>query len=222
MILVGDSAGHVMQGKANTLSVTMDHIKYHVECVVKAVNRALLVADMPFMSAGPSLHLTAQNAATLMASGAEAVKIEGASNDLCKQIEFLVSSGVPVMGHIGMQPQSFNVYGGFKIQGKSQEAANDLLQKAKDLENAGCFSVVLELTEPNLAANITKSVEIPVIGIGSGNHCDGNILVLQDMLGMNLGFKPQFLRHFAQLDSIIGEAVNEYCRDVDNSKSEPI
>ncbi|XP_015786333.1 uncharacterized protein LOC107363601 [Tetranychus urticae] len=222
IVLVGDSAGHVMQGKSNTLSVTLDHIKYHVECVAGAIKRPLLVADMPFMSFGPSLEVSCANVATLVAAGAEAVKIEGASEVLCKQIEFLVASGVPVMGHIGLQPQAVHSYGGFRIQGKNEKALNRLLQQAKDLENAGCFSMVIELTEPSVAAQITKSVKIPTISIGAGNSCDGNILVIQDMLGMNIGFKPKFLKTFANLEEDIRNAVNRYCEEVDNGTSEPI
>lgn len=222
IVLVGDSAGHVMQGKSNTLSVTLDHIKYHVECVAAAIRRPLLIADMPFMTVGPSLELTCVNVATLLAAGAEGIKIEGASATLCKQIEFLVSSGVPVMGHIGMQPQAVHSYGGFKIQGKNEKASNQLVQRAKDLESAGCFSMVIELTDPSVADKITKSVNIPTIGIGAGNSCDGNILVIQDMLGMNIGFKPKFLKTFANLEEEIRTAVNRYCEEVDNGTSEPI
>ncbi|XP_074593141.1 3-methyl-2-oxobutanoate hydroxymethyltransferase-like [Brevipalpus obovatus] len=222
LVLVGDSAGHVMQGKSNTLSVTMEHMRYHVECVAAAIKRPLLVADMPFLAIGPDMDKTARNAGALMTAGAEAIKAEGASKSHCLQYEYLVSIGIPVMGHIGMQPQSVNVYGGFRIQGKGGRLSDRLEQEAKDLENSGCFAAVLELTDPSVATALSKSVKIPIIGIGAGNECDGNILVLQDMLGMNTSFKPKFLKHFANLDKVIRESVDEYCREVDAKTSEPI
>ena len=143
VVLVGDSAGHVMQGKSNTLSVTMEHIKYHVECVASAIKRPLLVADMPFLSIGFDTDKTAQNAGVLMTAGAEAIKAEGAGKIHCQQFEYLVSIGIPVMGHIGTQPQSVYVYSGFRIQGKGG-LSERLIQEAKDLENAGCFVMGLE------------------------------------------------------------------------------
>ena len=220
-VLVGDSLGNVMQGAQSTLNVTLEHVAYHVKCVSSKLKNPLLVGDMPFASAGVSRETTVNNAVVLMQAGAEAVKIEGASKEILEDIAFLTAHGIPVMGHIGLQPQSIHAVGGYKIQGKSESSKHRLMSEAKKLEEAGCFAVVLELVDSSLAEQISLSLQIPTIGIGSGNHCDGNILVLQDMLGMNTNFKPKFLQYYAKLEETIAHAVNQYCSDVINKTSEP-
>lgn len=219
-VLVGDSLGNVIQGKNSTLSVTLDEVAYHVRCVRQTIKTPLLVGDMPFMTSGINRHETMHNAGLLMRSGAEAVKMEGATPEICDQIHFLSNNGIPVMGHIGLMPQSVNALGGYRIQGKNELDKKRLLKEAKSLQDAGCFAIVLELIVPALAEEITKALKVPTIGIGSGNHCDGNILVLQDMLGMNQDFKPKFLKHYLELQESITNAVNEYCKDVKDSNSE--
>lgn len=219
-VLVGDSLGNVIQGKNSTLSVTLEEVAYHVRCVRQTIKTPLLVGDMPFMTAGINRHETMHNAGLLMRSGAEAVKIEGATPEICDQIHFLSNNGIPVMGHIGLMPQSVNALGGYRIQGKNELDKKRLLKEAKALQDAGCFAIVLELIVPGLAEEITNSVKIPTIGIGSGNHCDGNILVLQDMLGMNKEFKPKFLKHYLKLEDSIKEAMNDYCKSVQEKNSE--
>lgn len=220
-ILVGDSLGNVMQGAKSTLNVTVEHIAYHVKCVASKLNSPLLVADMPFASVGINRTNTVNNAATLMQAGAEAVKIEGASKEILEDISFLTAHGIPVMGHIGLQPQSVHAVGGYKMQGKDDSSKVRLMSEAKKLQEAGCFAIVLELVEANIAEEISKNLKIPTIGIGAGNYCDGNILVLQDMLGMNNKFKPKFLKHYANFEELVANAVNEYCHDVVNKVSEP-
>ena len=220
-VLVGDSLGNVMQGAKSTLSVTVEHVAYHVKCVASKLKSPLLVADMPFASVGVNRTSTMNNAAALMQAGAEAVKIEGASKEILEDILFLTTHGVPVMGHIGLQPQSVHAVGGYKMQGKDDLSKNRLMAEAKKLQEAGCFAVVLELVDANLSQQISLNIKIPTIGIGCGNDCDGNILVLQDMLGMNAKFKPKFLKHYANFEEIIVNAVNEYCTDVANKTSEP-
>lgn len=219
-VLVGDSLGNVIQGKNSTVQVTIKDIAYHVQCVSSTLKTPLLVADMPFGTAGVGRKETHENAAILMRAGAEAIKIEGSSPEIIDQISFLTSHGIPVMGHIGLQPQSVHAIGGYKIQGRDALSRDRLIHEAQSLQQAGCFAIVLELVEPLLAEEISKGLEIPTIGIGSGNHCDGNILVLQDMLGMNSQFKPKFLKHYAQLQEQVIHALNEYCEDVKNKTSE--
>lgn len=221
-VLVGDSLGNVIQGKNSTLYVTLEDVVYHVKCVRQSLNTPLLVADMPFLTAGVSRQETMLNAGELMRAGAEAVKIEGATQEICDQIHFLTSHGIPVIGHIGLMPQSVNALGGYRVQGKSESDKKRLLKEAKALQEAGCFAIVLELIVPAVAKEVTKSLQIPTIGIGAGNVCDGNILVLQDMLGMNKQFKPKFLKHFLELEELIKSAVNNYCSEVIESKSEQI
>lgn len=220
LVLVGDSLGNVIQGKNSTLGVTLNDIMYHIHCIRQSIKTPLLIADMPFLTAGINKHETIHNAGLLIQAGAEGVKIEGATHDICTQIKFLTSNGIPVMGHIGLMPQSVHAIGGYRIQGKNEADKNRLISEAKSLQEAGCFAIVLELTVPTVATEITNLLEIPTIGIGSGNHCDGNILVLQDMLGMNNDFKPKFLKHFLNLEDNIKNAVNEYCNEVINATSE--
>ncbi len=220
-VLVGDSLGNVMQGAKSTLSVTIDDIMYHVKCVASKLKTPLLVADMPFASFGVQRVSTMQNVTKLIHAGAEAVKIEGASKEVLEDILFLTTHGVPVMGHIGLQPQSVHSLGGYKIQGKDDLSKLRLLEEAAKLQDAGCFAIVLELVDASLSQEISESLKVPTIGIGCGNYCDGNILVLQDMLGMNNEFKPKFLKHYAKLEDIIRNSIDEYCADVVNKISEP-
>lgn len=221
LILVGDSLGHVMQGGDSTLCVTVDDVAYHTRCVARALKTPLLVADVPFASAGFSDERLFSDAEKLMRSGAEALKIEGASLEICRQISRLTSHGIPVMGHIGLVPQSVHALGGYRVQGRGEEAQQRLVSEAQRLVEAGCFSIVLELVDEPTAAAVTKASAVPTIGIGSGNVCDGQILVLQDMLGLNLDFKPKFLKHFAQLENEVVGAVSTYCREV-ASRSFPV
>jgi 3-methyl-2-oxobutanoate hydroxymethyltransferase len=220
-VLVGDSLGNVIQGAKSTLSVTVEDICYHVKCVASKLQSPLLVADMPFASAGVTRENTMKNAAKFMQAGAEAVKIEGSTPEILNDISFLTHHGIPVMGHIGLQPQSVHSVGGYKLQGKDEISANRLLHEAKQLEQAGCFALVLEMVESSIAKTISEQIQIPTIGIGSGNDCDGNILVIQDMLGMNSQFKPKFLKHYSNLEDIILKSIDNYCEDVKNKKSEP-
>ena len=156
-----------------------------------------------------------------MRSGAEALKIEGASVELCRQISRLTQNGIPVMGHIGLVPQSVHALGGYRIQGRGDEAQNRLISEAQRLVEAGCFCIVLELVDEHTAAAVTQASRVPTIGIGSGQKCDGQILVLQDMLGLNLDFKPKFLKHFGELENDVVAAISSYCREV-NSRSFPV
>lgn len=220
IVLVGDSLGNVIQGKNSTLPVTIKQMSYHIKCVRNSLQTPLLIGDMPFLSVGISIKETMENAGLLMQSGAEAVKIEGATSEICEQINHLTRHGIPVMGHIGLMPQSVHALGGYKIQGKNESDKKRLLKEAKLLQNAGCFAIVLELITPNLAEELSKALKIPTIGIGSGNHCDGNILVLQDMLGMNKNFKPKFLKHYLELEESIVHSLDNYCADVVNKISE--
>jgi 3-methyl-2-oxobutanoate hydroxymethyltransferase len=214
LVLVGDSLGHVVQGGDSTLNVTVDDIAYHTRCVARSLKTPLLVADVPFGSAGFSDERLFVDAEKLMRAGAEAVKIEGASQDICRQISRLTTHGIPVVGHIGLVPQSVHALGGYRIQGRGEQAQLRLISEAQRLVEAGCFCIVLELVDENSAAEVTRAVSVPTIGIGSGNVCDGQILVLQDMLGLNLDFKPKFLKHFAELENTVVNAVSTYCREV--------
>lgn len=214
IVLVGDSLGHVMQGGDSTLRVTADDIAYHTRCVANALKIPLLVADVPFASAGFSDERLFSDAEKLMRAGAEALKIEGASIEICRQINRLTSHGIPVMGHIGLVPQSVHALGGYRIQGRGDEARQRLLSEAQRLVEAGCFSIVLELVDESSAEAVTQNCAVPTIGIGSGPVCDGQILVLQDMLGLNLDFKPKFLKHFAELETSVISAVSSYCHEV--------
>jgi 3-methyl-2-oxobutanoate hydroxymethyltransferase len=214
LVLVGDSLGHVMQGHDSTLGVTIDDVAYHTRCVARALKTPLLVADLPFGSAGFSDERLFSDAEALMRAGAEAVKIEGASTDVCRQISRLVSQGIPVVGHIGLIPQSVHALGGYRVQGRDERSQERLVSEALRLEEAGCFCLVLELVNETAARAVTDAVQIPTIGIGSGQVCDGQILVLHDMLGLNEEFKPKFLKHFAQLESLVVGAVTDYCTEV--------
>ena len=217
-VLVVDSLGHVMQGGHSTIGVSVQDIAYHVRCVASRLKTPLLIADMPFGSVGKCVEQTFDAAVTLMQAGAEALKIEGATPEIASAIDRLVRHGIPVMGHIGLVPQSVHALGGYRVQGKDNVDSTRLINEAKILERAGCFGIVLELVVPDVAAQVTAAVQIPTIGIGCGKNCDGQILVLQDMLGMNLEFQPKFLKHFAKLEGNVTDAVEAYCSEVENGK----
>lgn len=216
-ILVGDSAGMVFAGHETTVPVTMDEMVYHTRSVRRAVRDTLLVADLPFMSYQTSVEDAMRNAGRLLKEGgAEAVKMEGGKRIL-DQVKACVDAGIPVMGHLGMTPQSVNQFGGFKTQGKKNQEADELKQDALALQKAGVFAIVLEKIPSELAKEISEELAIPTIGIGAGVHTDGQILVTQDMLGMYEKFKPKFVRLYAQLAGEIKKAVNNFSQDVKNS-----
>ncbi len=216
LVLVGDSVGMVFSGYETTLPVTLDEIIYHCKAVNRVVKRALLVADMPFMTYQTNAEDALRNAARLMKeAGAEAVKLEG-GQEYAETIRRLVQAGIPVMGHLGMVPQSVHQLSGYKVQGKERAAAEKILADAKALEDAGAFSVVLEKIPATLAGQITKAVQIPTIGIGAGAETDGQILVIYDMLGLFEKFQPKFVRRYANLAETAKNAVRNYIADVRN------
>ena len=217
IILVGDSLGMVIYGMNSTHAVTLPMMAAHAKAVVNASNKSLVVIDMPFGSYQESPAQAFASAAYLIAeTGVQAVKIEGGS-EMAETAKFLIERGIPVMGHLGMQPQSFNVYGGFKVQGKDEKNAKKIIAAAKDLEAAGCFALVLESVPRKLADKITKDVNIPTIGIGASPDCDGQVLVLHDILGFGEN-KPKFTKNYAGLNKIIAQAISEYVRDVKAKK----
>lgn len=213
-ILIGDSLGMVIKGDEDTLSVTVDDIIYHTKAVRKGAKNALIVSDMPFLSYHVSIEQAVMNAGRIMKEGgANAVKLEGGA-DFAPQIRAIVNAQIPVMGHLGLTPQSINAFGGFRVQGKSEEAAKKLIADAKALEEAGAFSITLEGIPAPVAELITKSVSIPTIGIGAGIECDGQILVYQDMLGMFTDFVPKFVKQYANTGSVMREAISSYVKEV--------
>ncbi|MBD5313025.1 MAG: 3-methyl-2-oxobutanoate hydroxymethyltransferase [Duncaniella sp.] len=216
-ILVGDSAANVMAGYATTLPITLDQMIYHAQCVTRGVKRALVVCDMPFGTyQGNSKEALASAIRIMKESNAEAVKIEGGS-EIIESIERIISAGIPVMGHLGLTPQSINKFGTYNVRARDEAEAAKLMEDAKLLEKAGCFAVVLEKIPADLAKKVSESLSIPTIGIGAGNGCDGQVLVMQDMLGINKGFSPRFLRRYADLGTIIEDAVGNYIKDVKSS-----
>lgn len=214
MILVGDSLGMVMLGYEDTIPVTMEDMIHHTRAVTRATNDTFVVGDMPFMSYHVSTEQAVANAGRLIKEGmCQAVKLEGGAK-VCPQIRAIVDAQIPVCAHIGLTPQSVNAFGGFKVQGKTEEAARQLIEDAKAVEAAGAFMVVLECVPEKLAKIITETVSIPTIGIGAGNGCDGQVLVYQDMLNMYGGIKPKFVKQFANLGDVMREAFKEYSREV--------
>jgi 3-methyl-2-oxobutanoate hydroxymethyltransferase len=216
-ILVGDSLGVVVQGKANTLSVTMDDMLYHTKFVAGAAQRALVIGDMPFMSYQTSTEEAVRNAGRFLQAGAQAVKLEGGAA-VAERVAAMTRFGIPVMGHLGMTPQSVHVLGGYKVQGKGKDQATMLLDDAKALEAAGAFALVLEAIPAQLAKTITHSVSIPTIGIGAGTYCDGQVLVLYDLLGLFDDFVPKFVRPYAHLKADALQALRRYKEDVEQGK----
>ena len=213
-ILVGDSLGMVCLGYEDTLSVTMEDIIHHTKAVARGAKNALIVADMPFMSYQTSVYDAVVNAGRLIKEGrAQCVKLEGGL-EVCDKIEAIVKASIPVMAHIGLTPQSVNAFGGFKVQGKYEEAARRLIEEAKAVEKAGAFAVVLECVPEKLSRLITESISIPTIGIGAGVNCDGQILVYQDMLGLFSDFTPKFVKEYANLGDEMKKAFASYINDV--------
>ncbi len=218
ILLVGDTLGIVVQGEESTLPVTMDQMIYHTQMVSRAAKRALVVGDMPFMSYQASLEETLTNAGRFLKEGrAGAVKLEGGARVL-DRVEALTRQDIPVMAHIGLTPQSLHRMGGYKVQGRNTQEAQELLSDAKALESAGAFSLVLEGIPTDLAKDITAAIDIPTIGIGAGPHCDGQVLVLHDLLGLFTRFQPKFVRRYADLATIAGEAFLRYKSDVQSGK----
>lgn len=217
-ILVGDSLGNVMMGYEDTISVTMEDMIRYGACVTRGAKDALVVVDMPFMSYQVSVEQALINAGRLMKEArANAVKLEGGSS-VCPQIKAITEAGIPVMAHLGLTPQSINAFGGFKIQGKSTQAAIKLVEDAKKVEEAGAFAVVLEGIPSPVAQLITESLDIPTIGIGAGAGCDGQILVYQDMLGMYSDFTPKFVKRYAEIGKTIKDAVSIYKEEVNSGE----
>ena len=216
MILVGDSLGMVMLGRDDTISVTMDEMVHHTKAVVRGTTRSLVIADMPFMSYEVSTEDAMRNAARLFQEGgARAVKLEG-GHTVVPQVKALVNAGIPVVGHIGLTPQRVASLGGFKVQGKTAEAANTLLEEAKALEAAGVFCIVLEAIPAPIAARITQELSIPTIGIGAGAECDGQVLVFHDLLGLFDRFVPKFVKQYANLRETAASAISDYKREVED------
>jgi 3-methyl-2-oxobutanoate hydroxymethyltransferase len=215
LILVGDSVGQVFAGYDSTLPVTLDDMIYHTRAVRRAVRHALLVVDMPFMSFQVSAQETLRNAGRLLKeTGAEAVKLEGGDEITAEHVLTLVRAGIPVLGHIGLTPQSVHALGGYRVQGRDAVAAERLREEAGRLEAAGAFGIVLELLPVAVAATITKLLVVPTIGIGAGSAVDGQILVLHDALGLNEEFQPKFLRRFAELGQAARDGLHAYARAV--------
>ena len=213
-ILVGDSLGMVVLGYEDTLPVTMEDMIHHTAAVCRGAKNTLVVGDMPFMSYQVSVEEAVYNAGRLMKEGrCQAVKLEGGAS-VCPQIRAITNASIPVMAHIGLTPQSINAFGGFKVQGKSEEAAKKLLEDAKAVEEAGAFAVVLECVHAKLAELISKSISIPTIGIGAGAGCDGQILVYQDMLGLFSDFTPKFVKKYANVGEMMTQAFRDYIADV--------
>lgn len=214
VILVGDSASNVMAGHETTLPITLDQMIYHASSVIRGVNRALVVVDLPFGSYQADSKEALRSSIRIMKeSGAHAVKLEGGSQ-IKGSIERILQAGIPVMGHLGLTPQSIYKFGTYTVRAKQEEEAEQLINDAKMLEKVGCFSVVLEKVPAKLAEKISKKISIPVIGIGAGRNVDGQVLVIHDMLGMSKEFNPRFLRRYLDLNQIITDAVSKYSTEV--------
>jgi len=215
-LLIGDSLGMVMLGYENTLPVTMDDMIHHTAAVSRGAQNAFVVADMPFMSYQTDVREAVINAGRLIKEGgANAVKLEGGA-EVCPQIRAIVNASIPVVAHLGLTPQSVNVFGGFKVQGKTQDKAEKLIRDALDIQDAGACAVVLEGIPAKLAEVITQKLTIPTIGIGAGNGCDGQVLVYQDMLGLTSGHTPKFVKRFADVGALMRQGINEYITETKN------
>lgn len=214
VILVGDSASNVMAGYETTVPMTMDHMIYHATCVVRGVDRALVIADLPFMSYQVTSKEALISAGRMMKeAGVHGVKVEG-GKPIIDTVRKIVDAGIPVMGHLGLTPQSIYKFGTYKVRATEDEEAESLIEDAKRLEEAGCFSLVLEKIPAKLAAKVTEALSIPTIGIGAGPSCDGQVLVIHDMLGLNKEFNPRFLRRYADLHTVMTESVQKYIDDI--------
>ena len=217
IILVGDSASNVMAGHETTLPITLDQMIYHASSVVRATNRALVVVDMPFGTYQGNSKKAIDSAIRIMKeTGGHSVKLEGGS-EIIESVKRILSAGIPVMGHLGLTPQSIYKFGTYTVRAKEEEEAKKLLEDAKLLEESGCFAIVLEKVPAKLAKKVAKNLSIPVIGIGAGGDVDGQVLVLHDMLGMNHDFNPRFLRRYLNLHDDISNAVTQYILDVKSS-----
>ncbi len=218
-VLVGDSLGQVVAGEASTLPVTLEQMIYHAKAVGRALKNALLVVDMPFLTYQVSPEEAIRNCGrVLQETGAQAVKLEGGHEMMASTIRRVVDAGIPVMGHLGLTPQSVHKLGGYRLVGRAETERELALGDAQRLVDAGCFSMVLEMLPRGLAGEITAAVPIPTIGIGAGPDCDGQVLVLPDMLGLNEGFSPGFLKRYADLSGVVRGAVGDYVRDVKDGK----
>ncbi len=217
VLLVGDSAGMVMLGYENTIPVTMDQMCMFTEAVSRARKDSLLVSDLPFMSYQASIEDAINNSGRLIKAGADAVKLEGGSV-MAETISAIVDVGIPVMGHIGLQPQTTMLSEGYKVQGKTKDTALKLIEDAKELEDAGVFSIALEMVSHEVAQIISETVSIPIIGIGSGVNCDGQVLVVQDLLGMYDKIKPKFAKRYMNLSEDIVKSLQDYKKDVESGE----
>ncbi|HEX7419476.1 MAG TPA: 3-methyl-2-oxobutanoate hydroxymethyltransferase [Thermoanaerobaculia bacterium] len=218
ILLIGDSLGMVVLGYPDTLSVTVDDMVHHTRAVVRGTSHALVVGDMPYLSYHVNVEESVRNAGRFIQAGANAVKIEGGKASRIKVVEAICDAEIPVMGHIGLTPQSVNAMGGFKVQGKGVDEARRLIEEARALEQAGCFSLVLECVPTELAAFITERISIPTIGIGAGPHCDGQVLVFHDVLGLYDGHTPKFVRKYAHLADEMKTALTNFLTDVREGK----
>jgi len=214
IILVGDSASNVMAGHETTLPITLDQMIYHASSVVRAAKRALVIVDLPFGSYQGNSKEALNSAIRIMKeAGAHGVKMEGGI-EIAESVTRILAAGIPVMGHLGLTPQSIYKFGTYTVRAKEEAEAQKLREDALALQQLGCFGIVLEKIPAQLAKEVTESVTIPIIGIGAGRHCDGQVLVLHDMLGLNKGFKPRFLRQYADLYSVMNDAIEHYISDV--------
>lgn len=216
-VLVGDSVAMAVHGHDTTIMATMDMMLLHTAAVARGLKKQFLISDMPFLSHRISRAETVMNAKQLLQAGAHAIKLEGADDDLYQTIEYLVTSGVPVIGHIGLTPQSVHQLGGYRIQGRETEQAIQLIRQAERLEAAGCFALVVECVPGQLAKTITETLTIPVIGIGSGSETDGQVLVWHDMLGLQTSFKPRFVKRFVEGKTLLLEGIQAYVNDVQHT-----
>lgn len=214
VILVGDSASNVMAGHETTVPITLEQMIYHASSVIRAINRCLVVVDLPFGSYQSNSEIALASAIRIMKeTGAHAIKLEG-GEEVLESVKRIISAGIPVMGHLGLTPQSIYKFGTYNVRAKEEAEANKLRNDAKLLEEAGCFAIVLEKIPAQLAKDVTESLSIPTIGIGAGKYCDGQVLVMHDMLGINIEFKPRFLRQYLNLYEQISNAVQQYIDDV--------
>ena len=218
IVLVGDSVGMVMLGYPSTLPVTMDEMIHHCKAVVRGAKQSLIVGDMPFMSYNASVEEAVRNAGTFLKIGCDAIKLEGGA-EMAETVKVTVDAGIPVMAHIGLTPQRSALLGGYKVQGKTVDSAKRIIEDAKALEKAGAFAVLMELTTTEVAEAITKELAIPTLGIGSGTHCDGQVLVITDILGLTMWTEtPKFAKQYVNLTSIILDALKNYISDVVSGK----
>lgn len=218
MVLVGDSVGNVVLGYDSTLPVTMEEMRHHVRAVRRGIKTALLVADMPFLSYQSSVAQAIENAGLFLKDGAEAVKLEGGTPPIVQVVRALVDVGIPVVGHLGFTPQWIHQFGGVRVRGRRSDEAKRLVDMALALQDAGCFAIVLELVPEELAAIVTEKLSIPTIGIGAGPHCDGQILVLHDLIGMLPGWSPRHAKRYAEVGELIRHAVETYAQEVREGK----